>query len=64
MAGKYFNQWQIGDTIAHDIRRTVTETDNLLFSVMTHNPRPLHIDAEVGAQVQVEAVLVRIEGLE
>ena len=46
MAGKYFNQWQIGDSIVHEIRRTVTETDNLLFSVMTHNPQPLHIDAE------------------
>ena len=46
MAGKYFNQWQIGDTIVHEIRRTVTETDNLLFSVMTHNPQPLHIDVE------------------
>ena len=40
MAGKFFNEWQIGDTIAHEIRRTVTETDNLLFSVMTHNPQP------------------------
>ena len=44
MAGRYFNQWQIGDNIVHEIRRTVTETDNLLFSVMTHNPQPLHID--------------------
>lgn len=43
MAGRHFDQWQIGDTIAHEIRRTVTETDNLLFSVMTHNPQPLHI---------------------
>ena len=46
MAGKHFNEWQIGDSIVHEIRRTVTETDNLLFSVMTHNPQPLHIDAE------------------
>ena len=64
MAGKYFNQWHIGDTIAHEIRRTVTETDNFLFSVMTHNPQPLHIDAEAGAQVQVEALLVRIAVVE
>ena len=46
MAGRYFDQWAVGDSISHEIRRTVTETDNLLFSVMTHNPQPLHIDAE------------------
>ena len=44
MAGKFFDEWQIGDTIVHEIRRTVTETDNLLFTTMTHNPQPLHLD--------------------
>jgi acyl dehydratase len=58
MAGKYFNQWQIGDTIAHEIRRTVTETDNLLFSVMTHNPQPLHIDAEAAKASEFGQILV------
>ena len=38
MAGRFFDQWQIGDRISHEIRRTVTETDNLLFSVMTPQP--------------------------
>ena len=47
MAGRYFEDWQVGDRLSHDIGRTVTETDNLLFSVMTHNPQPLHIDVEV-----------------
>ena len=46
MAGKYFDEWQVGDTLTHDIRRTVTETDNLLFTTMTHNPQPLHLDIE------------------
>jgi acyl dehydratase len=58
VAGKYFNQWQIGDTIVHDIRRTVTETDNLLFSVMTHNPQPLHIDAEAAKASEFGQILV------
>ena len=58
MAGKYFNQWQIGDTITHEIRRTVTETDNLLFSVMTHNPQPLHIDAEAAKASEFGQILV------
>ena len=44
MAGKFFDEWQIGETITHEIRRTVTETDNLLFTTMTHNPAALHLD--------------------
>jgi acyl dehydratase len=58
MAGKYFNQWQIGETIAHEIRRTVTETDNLLWSTMTHNPQPLHIDAEAAKASEFGQILV------
>ncbi|MES2360675.1 MAG: MaoC family dehydratase [Pseudomonadota bacterium] len=46
MAGLYFEQFEVGQTFRHDIRRTVTETDNLLFSTMTHNPAAIHIDAE------------------
>ena len=52
MAGKFFDEWQIGDAIVHEIRRTVTETDNLLFSTMTHNPQPLHIDAHFAARTE------------
>ncbi len=58
MAGRAFDQWTIGDRIAHDIRRTVTETDNLLFSVMTHNPQPLHIDAEAAKASEFGQILV------
>lgn len=47
MAGRFFDAWQVGDRIDHEFRRTVIETDNLLFSTMTHNPQPLHIDLEV-----------------
>ena len=46
MAGLYFEQFELGQKFVHDIRRTVTETDNLLFSTMTHNPAAIHIDAE------------------
>jgi acyl dehydratase len=58
MAGKFFDQWQIGDAIAHEIRRTVTETDNLLFSTMTHNPQPLHIDVEAAKLSEFGQILV------
>ena len=46
MPGRYFDEWTVGDRIEHAITRTVTETDNLLISTLTHNPQPLHLDAE------------------
>ncbi|UZK70704.1 MaoC family dehydratase [Sphingomonas sp. S1-29] len=58
MAGRYFDQWSVGDRIVHDIRRTVTETDNLLFTVMTHNPQPLHLDAEAARASEFGQILV------
>ncbi len=58
MGGRYFDEWQIGDTVEHEIRRTVTETDNLLFSTMTHNPQPLHIDADYAAKSEFGRILV------
>ncbi|ALR21513.1 MaoC family dehydratase [Sphingobium baderi] len=58
MAGRFFDQWKIGDRVVHDIRRTVTETDNLLFSTMTHNPQPLHLDAEAAKASEFGQILV------
>lgn len=46
MAGRYFDEWRVGDIIAHPITRTVTETDNLIITTLTHNPQPLHLDVE------------------
>lgn len=46
MAGLYYEQFEVDQVFVHDIRRTVTETDNLLFSTMTHNPAAIHIDVE------------------
>jgi acyl dehydratase len=46
MAGLWFEQLSIGQVFRHAIRRTVTETDNLLISALTHNPAQLHLDAE------------------
>ncbi|HEY7673057.1 MAG TPA: MaoC family dehydratase [Gammaproteobacteria bacterium] len=46
MPGFYFEEFTVGQMFKHAIRRTVTETDNVLFSAMTHNPAPLHIDKE------------------
>ena len=58
MPGKYFDEWPIGDTLTHEIRRTVTETDNLLFTTMTHNPQPLHLDIEAAKASDFGQILV------
>ena len=50
MAGLYFEEFEIGRVFEHAPSRTVTETDNLLFSTMTMNPQPLHLDAEFASQ--------------
>jgi acyl dehydratase len=46
MAGKYFEELSVGDVFYHQPGRTVTETDNLLFSTLTMNLQPLHLDTE------------------
>ena len=58
MAGRYFDQLTIGDVIHHDLRRTVTETDNLLITTLTHNPQPLHLDAEYAAGTEFGRIVV------
>lgn len=44
MAGRYFDEFAVGDLFVHEVRRTLTEADNMLFSNMTMNPAPIHID--------------------
>jgi acyl dehydratase len=58
MAGRYFDQLTIGDVIRHDLHRTVTETDNLLITALTHNPQPLHLDAEYAAGTEFGRIVV------
>ena len=58
MAGRFFDEWQVGDTVAHAITRTVTEADNLLISTLTHNPQPMHLDAEAAKESEFGQILV------
>ncbi|GAA4005568.1 MaoC family dehydratase [Sphingomonas humi] len=58
MPGRYYDEWKEGDRVAHALRRTVTETDNLLISTLTHNPQPLHLDAEAAAETEFGRILV------
>jgi acyl dehydratase len=58
MPGRYFDEWQVGDRVGHTVTRTVTETDNVLISTLTHNPQPMHLDREVAAQSEFGQPLV------
>ena len=58
VSGRWFEDWTVGTRLEHALHRTVTETDNLLFSVMTHNPQPLHLDAVAASQSEFGRILV------
>jgi acyl dehydratase len=46
LGGKYYEQFEVGQAFTHEVRRTVTDMDNILFSALTHNPAAIHIDHE------------------
>jgi acyl dehydratase len=52
MAGLWFDQFEPGQRFAHEIRRTVTDMDNILFSSLTYNPAALHIDHAYAATTE------------
>ena len=58
MAGLYFEQLEVGQRFEHLVRRTVTETDNVLFTTLTMNPQPLHLDAEFAKTTEFGRPLV------
>jgi len=58
MAGLYYEEFEIGMEFNHALTRTVTEMDNTLFCALTHNPQPLHLDAEFAKQTEFGERLV------
>jgi acyl dehydratase len=58
MSGMWFEELTPGVRVEHATTRTVTETDNILFTTMTMNPQPLHLDAEFAARTEFGRPLV------
>ena len=58
VSGRWFEELSVGTIVQHATRRTVTETDNVLFTTMTMNPAPLHLDAEYAASTEFGRPLV------
>lgn len=58
MAGLYFEEFTVGQRFVHEIRRTVTDADNIFFSALTYNPAALHIDHAYAATTEFGRPLV------
>lgn len=56
--GRYFEELTPGTVICHRVTRTLTEADNVLFTTMTMNPQPLHLDHAYAAQTEFGQPLV------
>ena len=56
--GRYFEDFEIGDVYEHRPGRTITETDNTWFTLLTMNQHPLHFDKEYGAKTEFGKVLI------
>lgn len=52
MAGLWFNEFAVGTRFVHEVRRTVTDMDNMLFSSLTYNPAAIHIDHHYSASTE------------
>jgi acyl dehydratase len=58
MAGKYFEELPVGLVINHSLGRTVSEMDNILFSALTMNTQPLHLNEDFAAKTQFKQRIV------
>lgn len=58
MAGKYYDELEVGMKISHETGRTITEMDNVLFSSLTMNNQPLHIDEHFASKTEYGQRLV------
>jgi acyl dehydratase len=58
MPGLLYEQFELGEVVHHEMRRTVTETDNLMICALTHNPQPLHLDAVYAGSTEFGRIVV------
>ena len=58
MAGLWFEDFEVGQRFVHEVRRTVTDADNILFSSLTYNPAAIHIDHAYAATTEFGRPLI------
>jgi len=56
--GRFFEDFAVGDVYAHRLGRTVTQTDNIWFTLLTQNTAPLHFDVHYASQTEFKKPLV------
>jgi itaconyl-CoA hydratase len=56
--GRFYEDFEVGDVYEHPLGRTVTETDNIWFTLLTQNTAPIHFDSNYAAQTEFEKPLV------
>ena len=56
--GRIYEDFEIGDVYQHPLGRTVTQTDNIWFTLLTMNPNPIHFDAHYASQTAFGKPLV------
>ena len=57
-SGRYFEDFEVGDVYAHPLGRTITQTDNIWFTLLTQNTAPIHFDQHYAAQTEFGKPLV------
>jgi acyl dehydratase len=58
LSGMWFEEFETGEVVEHAVTRTVTESDNVLFTCLTMNPQPMHLDADFSARQEFGKPLV------
>ena len=56
--GRVFEEFAVGDVFEHALGRTVTQTDNIWFTLLTVNNNPIHFDAAYAARTEFKRALV------
>jgi itaconyl-CoA hydratase len=56
--GRFYEDFEVGDIYPHPLGRTVTQTDNIWFTLLTQNTAPIHFDAHYAAQTEFKRPLV------
>lgn len=56
--GRFYEDFEVGDVYPHPLGRTITQTDNIWFTLLTVNPNPIHFDAHYAAQTEFGQPLV------
>lgn len=56
--GRYYEDFEVGDIYRHRLGRTITETDNIWFTLLTMNTNPIHFDAHLSKDTPFKQPLV------